>query len=402
MAIGANVETEHRIPLNCVEVGGPAWQDGGMEHADFVVIGAGIAGASAAYRLAQHGRVVVLEGEASAGYHTTGRSAALFTESFEVGVVRELAMASRPFFEHPPEGFADFPLLAPLPFLFIGREDQLDSLTEALDNCADVPAVRQVGPEEARTLCPALRPGYVAGGIYEAGAMTIDVDALLQGFLHGVRAAGGAVRLGGPVTALGRQSGGWLVATGTERISAGVVVNAAGAWADQIGAMAGAQSIGLVPMRRTAFTFPVSPGTDLGSWPVVCDIDEAFYFKPEATQLMGSLAEETPVEPHDVRPEEIDVALAVERIEAATTMEIRHVSATWAGLRSFVADRRPAVGADPDLEDFFWVAGQGGFGIMTSPAISRAIEGLIVEGRLPAEMDAFGVTSAALDPVRLR
>jgi D-arginine dehydrogenase len=183
---------------------------------------------------------------------------------------------------------------------------------------------------------------------------------------------------------------------------AGVVVNAAGAWADQIGAMAGARSIGLVPMRRTAFTFPALPGTDPGSWPVVCDIDEAFYFKPEATQLMGSLAEETPMEPHDVRPEEIDVALAVERIEAATTMRIRHVSATWAGLRSFVADRRPAVGADPDLEDFFWLAGQGGFGIMTSPALARAIEGLIVDGRLPAELEAFGVTSAALDPVRLR
>ena len=373
-----------------------------MEHADFVVIGGGIAGASAAYRLAQHGRVVVLEREASAGYHTTGRSAALFTESFEVGVVRELAIASRPFFEHPPEGFADFPLLAPLPFLFIGREDQLGSLTEALEDCADVPAVRQLGPEEARRLCPALRPGYVAGGIYEAGAMTIDVDALLQGFLHGVRAAGGAVRLGGPVTALERQSGGWLVVTGTERISAGVVVNAAGGWADQIGAMAGAQSIGLVPMRRTAFTFPVSPGTDLGSWPVVCDIDEAFYFKPEATQVLGSLAEETPMEPHDVRPEVIDVALAIERIEAATTMQIRHVSSTWAGLRSFVADRRPVVGMDPDLDGFFWLAGQGGFGIMTSPAVSRVAEGLIIDGRVPGELVALHVTGADLGPARLR
>jgi D-arginine dehydrogenase len=385
-----------------MEAAALTWQDGVVEHADFAVIGAGIAGASAAYRLAQHGRVVVLEREGSAGYHTTGRSAALFTESFEIGVVRELAMASRPFFEHPPQGFADFPVLAPLPFLFVGREDQLGSLTATLEGCRDVPAVRHVGPEEARALCPVLRPGYVAGGIYEAGAMTIDVDALLQGFLHGVRSAGGAVRLGGPVTSLERRRGGWLVATGTERISAGVVVNAAGAWADQIGAMAGAQSIGLVPMRRTAFTFLPSPGIELGSWPVVCDIDEGFYFKPEATQLLGSLAEETPMEPHDVRPEEIDVALAIERIEAATTMRIRHVTATWAGLRSFLTDRRPAVGADPDLEGFFWLAGQGGFGIMTSPALARAIEGLIVDGRLPAELEAFGVASAALDPVRLR
>ena len=160
--------------------------------------------------------------------------------------------------------------------------------------------------------------------------------------------------------------------------------------------------VGLVPKRRTAFTFPAPPGADPGSWPVVCDIDEDFYFKPESTQLMGSLAEETPMEPHDVRPEEIDVALAIERIEAATTLQIRSVSSTWAGLRSFVADRRPVAGMDPDLDGFFWLAGQGGFGIMTSPALSRAVEGLIVDGRLPAELDDLGVVAAELGPARLR
>jgi len=385
-----------------VEVECVAWQHGRMEHADFVVIGAGIAGASAGYRLAQHGKVVVFESEAAAGYHTTGRSAALFTESFEIGVVRELAMASRPFFEQPPEGFAGFPLLAPLPFLFIGRDDQLGSLTAALGASRDIPEVRKVGPDEAEALCPVLRPGYVAGGVYEAGAMTIDVDALLHGYLRGVRAADGIVRFGVRVTSIERDQGGWLVATGRERISTSVVVNAAGAWADQLGTMAGARPIGLVPMRRTAFTFSAPHGTVPGLWPVVCDIDEAFYFKPEATQLMGSLAEETPMEPHDVRPEEIDVALAIERIEAATTMRIRHVSSTWAGLRSFVADRRPVVGMDPDLDGFFWLAGQGGFGIMTSPAVSRMAETLIVDGRLPAELRTLETTGADLGPVRLR
>jgi D-arginine dehydrogenase len=373
-----------------------------MEQADFLVIGAGIAGASVAYRLAQHGKVVVYESEAAAGYHTTGRSAALFTESFEIGIVRELVIASRSFFEDPPVGFADMPLLASLPFLFIGRENQLDSLTAAFETGRNIPHVRQVGPEEVRTLCPALRPGYAAGGVYEAGAMTIDVDVLLQGYLRGVRAAGGVVRLERPVTAMAREGGRWLVTTGTERTSAGVVVNAAGAWADRVGALAGGLSIGLVPMRRTAFTFAAPPETDPGAWPVVCDVDEAFYFKPEAKQLMGSLAEETPMDPHDVRPAEMDVALAIERIEAATSMQIRHVVSAWAGLRSFVADRRPVVGWDPDLEGFFWVAGQGGFGIMTSPAISRACEGLIVDGRLPAELEAVGVTAEALDPARLR
>ncbi len=373
-----------------------------MERADFVVIGAGIAGASAAYRLARHGRVVVLESEASAGYHTTGRSAALFTESFETGVVRKLAMASRSFFEQPPSGFCEVPLLATLPFLLVARKDQLASFHEAVGSGRDCPLVRRVGPDEARALCPVLREGYVRAGLYEAGAGSLDVDALLQGYLHGVRAAGGVVRLGKRVIDLERSGHDWVVATEDGRIATGVVVNAAGAWADHVAALAGAQPIGLTPMRRTAFTFAAPSGIDPGSWPVVCDIDEDFYFKPEAKQLMGSLAEETPMEPHDVRPEEIDVALAIERIEAATNLSIRRVSSTWAGLRSFVADRRPVVGMDPDLHGFFWLAGQGGFGIMTSPAVSRAAEGLIVHGQLPEELNAARVTAADLGPARLR
>ncbi len=371
-----------------------------MDRVDFAVIGAGIAGASAAYRLARHGEVILFEGETTAGYHTTGRSAALFTESFEFGVVRRLTSAGRAFFEHPPEGFSDVALLAPLPFLFIGRADQRSSLAAAVEANRDLPSVSEVGPDEARALCPVLRAGYAAGGVYEAGAMSIDVDALLQGYLRGMRAAGGELRLGASVTALDRDGRGWTVTAGGDRVSAGVVVNAAGAWADRVGRMAGAGSVGLVPMRRTAFTFAAPE--DAGSWPVVCDIDEGFYFKPDAGQLMGCLAEETPMEPHDVRPEEIDVALAIERIEAATTLRIRHVRSSWAGLRSFVPDRRPVVGADPDLPGFFWLAGQGGFGIMTSPGISRAAEGMIVDGRLPEELTALDVTAEDLSPARLR
>lgn len=385
-----------------VEPAASTWQHGAVEHADFVVIGAGIAGASAAYRLARHGRVVVLEGEAAAGYHTTGRSAALFTESFEIGLVRKLATASRSFFEQPPPGFSGVPLVGSLPFLFIARRDQIDSLEEALDSGGDFPSMRTVDANEARALCPILREGYVQAGLYEAGAGSLDVDALLQSYLHGVRAAGGVVQFRSRVVALERTGGRWVVGTEAGRIETSVVVNAAGAWADQIGELAGARPVGLVPKRRTAFTFPAPPGADPGSWPVVCDIDEDFYFKPESSQLMGSLAEETPMEPHDVRAEEIDVAMAIERIEAATTLQIRSVSSTWAGLRSFVADRRPVAGMDPDLDGFFWLAGQGGFGIMTSPALSRAAEGLIVDGRLPAELDGLGVAAADLGPARLR
>jgi D-arginine dehydrogenase len=388
--------------LRQLETGASAWQHGGMERADFVVIGAGIAGASAAFRLADHGKVIVLERESTAGYHATGRSAALFTESFEIGVVRNLATASRSFFEQPPPDFAETTLHWPLPFLFIARDDQLGSLEAALAACRDFPPVRRVGAREAGTLCPALREGYVEAAIYEPGARSLDVDALLQGYLRGVRKAGGVVRFGAPVTAVDRAGAGWSVVAGNEGIATPVVVNAAGAWADRIGTLAGARMIGLTPMRRTAFTFSTPAGVDPRNWPVVCDIDEAFYFKPEVTQLLGSLAEETPMEPHDVRPEEIDVALAIERIEAATTLEIRHVSSTWAGLRSFVADRRPVVGVDPDLNGFFWLAGQGGFGIMTSPAVSQAAAGLIVEGRMPAALETLGVMAEDLSPARLR
>ncbi len=185
-------------------------------------------------------------------------------------------------------------------------------------------------------------------------------------------------------------------------LRAPVVVNAAGAWADRVGEMAGAPPIGLQPMRRTAFTFAAPDGLDLGPVPMVVDAEEQFYFKPEGPQFLASLAEETPMEPHDVRHEEADVALAIERIESATTLHIRSVRSAWAGLRSFVPDRHPVIGPEPDLPGFHWLAGQGGFGIMTSPAAARALAGLVVDGRLPADVRRAGVTEAQITPGRLR
>ena len=372
-----------------------------MEVFDFVVIGGGIAGASAAFKLAAHGKTLLAEKERVAGYHTTGRSAALFTEAWEHGVLRSLASASRSFLEEPPDGFTDYPLLAPLPALLIGRDDQVDRVAALAEDAAATVDVVLLDAEGAMRACPVLRPGYVASALLEPGSREIDVNELHQGFLRGLRRRGGEVRLRSEVHELRPNGAGWIIAAGESTISAGVVVNAAGAWADAVAELAGVERIGLVPYRRTAFVFSAPSSVNPSEMPMVIDVDEAFYFKPEPGRFMGSLAEETPMEPHDVRPEEIDVALAIERINAATTLDIRHVSRTWAGLRSFVPDRHPVVGMDPESPGFFWLAGQGGFGIMTSPAMAELAAGLIVNGEPPGRLAQFGVQVKRLAPDRL-
>lgn len=372
-----------------------------MERADFVVIGGGIAGASAAYELATHGSVVLVEAEATCGYHTTGRSAALFTEAYEKDQVRLITVASRAFLEEPPPGFSNTPILSPLPTMMIGRADQRARVDEEVEAArALVPSVQALDAAAAVELCPILRPGYVAAALYEPDSRSIDVHALHQGFLGTFRRRGGTVLVNSRVTELAHSGGAWTVTAGEHAVEAAVVVNAAGAWGDRVAEMAGARPLGLVPNRRTAFTFAAPDGVDTAPLPMVIDIEEDFYFKPEGPQFLGSLAEETPMEPHDVRHEEVDVALAIERIESATTLSIRHVRTAWAGLRTFTPDRLPVVGEDPTVSGFFWLAGQGGFGIMTSPGMSRALAGLVVDGELPAYLAGLGVRAEALSPAR--
>jgi D-arginine dehydrogenase len=372
-----------------------------MERADFVVIGGGIAGASAAYELAAHGNVVLLEAEATCGYHTTGRSAALFTEAYEKDLVRLLTVASREFLEEPPPGFADTPILSPLPTMMIGRADQQGRVDEEVEAArALVPSVQALDESAAVELCPILRPGYVAAALYEPDSRSIDVHALHQGFLGTLQKRDGNALVSSRVSELARSRGTWTVIAGGSVVVAPVVVNAAGAWADAVAKLAGARPLGLGPKRRTAFTFAAPDGVETASLPMVIDIEEDFYFKPEGPQFLGSLAEETPMEPHDVRPEEVDVALAIERIESATTLSIRHVRTAWAGLRTFAPDRLPVVGEDPAASGFFWLAGQGGYGIMTSPGMSRALAGLVVDGELPADLVDLGVRAEALSPAR--
>ncbi len=373
-----------------------------VRHADFLIVGGGIAGASVGYWLAPHARVIVLEQEQQPGYHATGRSAALFMESYGTQQVRALTRASRAFLEQPPAGFAGQPLLSPRGALLVaapGQEHALQAHWQLLRSMT--PHARRLGPAETCALVPVLRPEKVLGSVLEPDASDMDVDAIHQGYLRGVRHAGGSIVCDAPVTALQRERGVWLVQAGGDRYQAPVIVNAAGAWADQIAQLAGGRPIGLQPRRRAAFIFAPPPGIDARHWPMVIGAGEDWYFKPDAGMLLGSPANADDVPPQDVQPEELDIALGIHRIEEMTTLTIRRPTRTWAGLRSFVADGDLVGGFDPQAEGFFWVAAQGGYGIQTSAAMGESCAALLQGLPLPPRIAGFGLTAAMLSPARL-
>lgn len=372
-----------------------------MEHLDFIVIGAGIAGASAAYALAEHGRVLVLEREGQPGYHTTGRSAALYTENYGNRTIRRLTRASGPFLKQPPAGFAEHPILTPRGVLMIARSDQLDALETLYQEVAHLGGpVERLDGEAALALLPLLRPGYTAAAVYEPDGLDIDVNGLHRGFLKGAAARGGKLLCGAEVRQITRRDGRWQVGSSAGDFAAPVLVNAAGAWADEIGKLAGVKLIGLQPKRRTAFIFDGPAGLDDRVLPMCIDAEEQFYFKPEAGRFLGSLADEAPSPPCDAQPEEIDLAMAVDRIEQATVFQIRRLTHRWAGLRSFVADKSLVIGEASDAEGFFWLAGQGGYGIQTSPAAGAALASLVTSGALPDSLRETGLAAPDLAPDR--
>jgi D-arginine dehydrogenase len=335
---------------------------------DFLVVGGGIAGASAGYFLAASGTVTLLEAEAVPGYHATGRSAALFSEYYGNAVVRALTAASRPFYTAPPPGFTA-PLLSPRGVLALcphGAEARFDQVLAA-GLTAPVP-VRELGPGEAQRHCPVVRPEWFSRAMLKPAAMDIDVDAVHQGFLRGIRARGGQVVRSAGVRALSRSAGEWRAVTGAGEFSAPCLVNAAGAWADEIAGLAGVPGIGLTPLRRSACIVAAPAGVGASRWPMVADVTETFYVKPESGRLLLSPADATPVPPGDARPEDIDIAAAIDRVRAATTLEIRHVQRAWAGLRSAVPDDTPVIGPAPQMPGFVWLAALGGYGIQTAPA----------------------------------
>ena len=364
-----------------------------------VVIGAGIAGAAAAWHLAEHASVVMVEREGHPGAHATGRSAALHTETSGAPVVAALAGASRSFLAGPPEGFADHALLSPRGLLWIARAGERDRLEDKVAAAeAHGVEVHRLDSSQCCELVGVLRPEAAAAGVYEPGAMNIDVDGLLQGFLRGARRRRTELQLGAGVIAVGARAGGWRVRAGDGHWDCDVVVNAAGAWCDPVATLAGVAPLGLRPLRRSVFVFPPPDGVSVAGWPMAWDIGNRFYFEPEGPLLLVSPVDETPSEPCDARPETIDIARGVEELEAATDLRVRGVRRTWAGLRTFTPDEVPAAGFDPDHPGFFWLAGQGGYGIKTSPAMGRLCAALLLDQELPLEPD----DAKALDPARFR
>ena len=380
-----------------------AAQCAAMQDFDFAIVGAGIAGVSVAYYLAPHARVVVVEREPVPAYHTTGRSAALHSETYGSPEIRAITVASGRFYRRPPAGFAEQPLLTPRGAVIAGRADQAAAIdAAAAEYAALVPSVRRLDLEETLAVATMIRRDVLDGGaVYEPDADDMDVAAIHAGFLKGARAADAVLRVDAEIAALDRTVAGWSIRLRNgDTMSAANIVNASGAWADELGAMAGTRPIGLVPKRRTAFTFDAPAGLDLARLPMVIDFDESFYFKPEVGQFLGSLGDETPSPPCDAQPEEIDVATAIDRIEAATTLTVSRVGNKWAGLRSFVADKNLVVGYDPTVEGFIWLAGQGGYGIQTGEATGRIAAALARGLELPSDIAALGVTEAALSPGR--
>ncbi|MCW5749195.1 MAG: FAD-binding oxidoreductase [Alphaproteobacteria bacterium] len=371
---------------------------------EFAIVGAGIAGVSCAYDLADGGTVAILEREHVPAYHTTGRSAALYTETYGNAAIRAITVASGIFYRRPPAGFADVPLLSPRGALFIGTAERDAAMDAAhAEFHALVASVRRTGKAETLKLHPLLNPDAVAGGVYEPDAEDMDVAAIHGGFLKGARARGATLQLNAEVVGLSRRAGKWHIALkGGDTVVATTVINAAGAWCDELAALAGAKPIGLVPKRRTAFTFDAPEGVDIHALPIVVDIDETFYFKPEVGQFLGSPADETPSPPCDAQPEELDIAIAVERIEAASSLRVRRIKNKWAGLRSFVADGDLVIGFDQACPGFFWLAAQGGYGIQSAAGASLLAASQIVGEPLPAELAAHGVDEAVLSPRRLR
>lgn len=368
---------------------------------DVIVVGAGIAGTGIAAQLGPDLRVAVLEQEAQPGYHTTGRSAAVFAESYGGDTVRLLSRASRGFYMQPPAGFANDPLLVPRGFLFIAREDQRESL-ETLAGLPDMRATAtRMSAREACERMPLLRPDYVADALLDGGASDIDVHALHQGYAAMLRRNGGQILCNARVTAIEKLLGNWRVTSAAGSFEAPLLVNAAGAWADELASLAGVERIGLQPMRRTAALVDVPQTEGMERWPLTIDIDEEFYFKPDAGRLLISPGDETPSAPCDAVPDEMDLAIAVDRIERATTLDIRRMHSRWAGLRSFVADRSPVAGFAPDTQGFFWLAGQGGYGIQTAPALSRFAASQLLGQPVPVDLVDLGLMAAALSPVRI-
>jgi D-arginine dehydrogenase len=364
---------------------------------DIVVIGAGMAGATTAAALAADRRVALVEAEEAAGYHSTGRSAAMWMQNYGPHAVRILTRLSREFLEAPPEGFVETPLLAPRAVIYLAPPDQADELDPMLAEAKDM---AEISLAEAHRLVPPLRPDYAVRAALETDAFDVDVASLHAAYLKQLRVRGGTLALRSRTGRIERRDGAWQVETSDgATYSAGILVNASGAWGDAVAAQAGVAPLGLSPMRRTGAIVDPAPHAPL-AWPMINDVRHTWYARTEArTKLMVSPADETPLDAHDVQPDELDIAIAIDRMQTALDIDVRRVERSWAGLRTFTPDRSPAFGWDASAEGFFWCVGQGGYGIQTAPAAGALVADLIA-GRDPgAEATAI---LPLIDPARFR
>jgi D-arginine dehydrogenase len=370
---------------------------------DILIIGAGISGAAAAYAIGGSRRVIMLEGEFQPGYHATGRSAALYEPALGTVTVQRFNAASGSFLRSPLLGFADRPLMTRRGGLTIADAEGRPALDRLLK--LDVPsghAVQELTAEAAVAMVPILRRDLVHWAALEPGVMDMDVHAIHQGYLRGFASAGGKLVCDAPVKRIERRNGLWETEAAGQSFRAPIVVNAAGAWADEVARSAGLSPLGLQAKRRTVVILPAPDGLDTREWPVTTFAGEAGYLKPEAGKLLVSPGDATPVEPQDIQPEELDVALLVDWFENKTTMSVKRVERQWAGLRTFASDDSPVLGEDPDAAGFHWLAGQGGCGIMMSESLGRSLASLLLRGELPADIRALGVDPADISPRRLR
>ena len=366
---------------------------------DILVVGGGIAGLSAAAALAEHANVVVLEAEEQIGFHSSGRSATMLHYALGDRLVRALTLASRDFFDDPPDGFSEVPLGRRMPVLVHARDDERDALQQLATEIAPFAMLERLDEQGIAELCPLLRtvPDGARHAIADLNGIRLDPHAMLQAFVRQLRGRGGKLQTGARLAAAARRGDCWEVTTERgDRFAAPILVNAVGAWADAVAQRAGVTPLGMRPLRRTIITFDAPPGTRLDKLPFTKTVGDDLYFAPESGRLFASPMDEVATEPCDAQPDEYEVALAAQRIEERTTAKVGRIHHRWAGLRTFAPDRKPVVGFASDQEGFFWLAGQGGAGLQTSPAVASIVRALITGARWPLSE----VAAADLSPAR--
>jgi D-arginine dehydrogenase len=366
---------------------------------DIIVIGAGIAGASIAAHLAETHRILILEMEDRPGFHSTGRSAAAFVPNYGPAPIRALTRAARNFFENPPHGFATGPLATPREAILFGPPDQMAAFEKLMQ---EQQGMQEISLAAARAKFPLLRDGYAARATVDPGTADLDVDLLHQGYLRLFKSRGGSIACNAGVRTLKRSGGLWIAETPAGTFRSPIIVNAAGAWGDRVAGLAGARAIGLQAKRRSIAVVPAPEGCDPMQWPLVGDVAETWYAKPQSGKLLVSPADATPVDPHDAYADDMALAVGIDRFRQAAMIEVTRVEHTWGGLRSFAPDGNPVCGFDPECAGFFWLIGQGGYGIQTAPALSRLAAALVAKSPIPPDIPAAGCDPAALSPHRFR